>query len=140
MLLACSITLPPITRTSALPLLVPTKPTEPRCICAACSANANANRLNPWPCIWEYRSAPCSTSSVKAPGRLSRLLPSINCCSVGKVANSQVGVYLGYASRKGYTLLDGQLFLPELWFGEAYADKRKATEMPTTLERKTKPE
>jgi SRSO17 transposase len=62
------------------------------------------------------------------------------CGSVGKVANAQVGVYLGYASRKGYTLLDGQLFLPELWFGEAYADKRKATEMPTTLERKTKPE
>jgi SRSO17 transposase len=41
------------------------------------------------------------------------------CGSVGKVANSQIGVYLGYASRKGYTLLDGQLFLPELRFGEA---------------------
>ena len=62
------------------------------------------------------------------------------CGSVGKVANAQVGVYLGYASRKGYTLLDGQLFMPELWFGEAYADKRAATEMPTTLESKTKPE
>src|SRR5215211_2209755 len=62
------------------------------------------------------------------------------CGSVGKVANSQVGVYLGYASRKGYTLLDGQLFIPELWFGDAYADKREATEMPTTLESKTKPE
>src|SRR5215207_4493853 len=62
------------------------------------------------------------------------------CGSVGKVANAQVGVYLGYASRKGYTLLDGQLFLPELWFGEAYADKRAATELPTTLESKTKPE
>jgi len=62
------------------------------------------------------------------------------CGSVGKVANSQVGVYLGYASRKGYTLLAGQLFIPELWFSEAYADKREATEMPTTLESKTKPE
>ena len=27
------------------------------------------------------------------------------CCSVGKVANSQIGVYLGYASRKGYSLV-----------------------------------
>ncbi len=62
------------------------------------------------------------------------------CGSVGKVANSQVGVYLGYASHKGYTLLDGQLFIPELWFGEAYTDKRKATEMPTTLSFQTKPE
>src|SRR5215207_6009231 len=59
------------------------------------------------------------------------------CGSVGK---AQVGVYLGYASRKGYTLLAGQLFLPEQWFSEAYADKRQATEMPSTLESKTKPE
>jgi len=62
------------------------------------------------------------------------------CGSVGKVANSQVGVYLGYASRTGYTLLAGQLFIPELWFGEAYADKRLSTEMPTTLSYQTKPE
>lgn len=62
------------------------------------------------------------------------------CGAVGKVANAQVGVYLGYASRKGYTLLDGQLFVPEQWFSEAYADKRKATEMPATLVSKTKPE
>jgi SRSO17 transposase len=62
------------------------------------------------------------------------------CGSVGKVANAQVGVYVGYASRKGYTLLDGQLFIPEVWFSEAYADKRLSTEMPSTLESKTKPE
>src|SRR5262245_58119231 len=62
------------------------------------------------------------------------------CGSVGKVANSQLGVYLGYASRKGYTLLDGQLFVPEVWFSQAYADKRLSTEMPSTLESKTKPE
>jgi SRSO17 transposase len=62
------------------------------------------------------------------------------CGSVGKVANAQVGVYLGYASRKGYTLLDGQLFVPEVWFSQAYADKRRSTELPTTLELKSKPE
>ncbi len=62
------------------------------------------------------------------------------CGSVGKVANAQLGVYLGYASRKGDTLLDGQLFLPELWFSETYADKRQATEMPATLVCQTKPE
>lgn len=62
------------------------------------------------------------------------------CGSVGKVANAQVGVYLGYASRKGYTLLDGQLFVPAVWFSAAYADKRASTELPTTLEFKSKPE
>ena len=41
------------------------------------------------------------------------------CGSVGKVANSQVGVYLGYASRKGYPLLAGRRFLPArlVWRG-----------------------
>src|ERR1044071_4059017 len=62
------------------------------------------------------------------------------CGSVGKVANAQVGVYLGYASRKGYTLLDGQLFVPQRWFDEAYTDKREATEMPSSLCYQTKPE
>jgi SRSO17 transposase len=46
------------------------------------------------------------------------------CGSVGKVANLQVGVYLGYVSAKGYSATDGRPFLPEQWFTEAYADKR----------------
>jgi SRSO17 transposase len=62
------------------------------------------------------------------------------CGAVGKVANAQVGVYLGYASRKGYTLLDSQLFVPEVWFSPAYADKRRATDLPTTVTYQSKPE
>ncbi|MDQ2997060.1 MAG: IS701 family transposase [Chloroflexota bacterium] len=62
------------------------------------------------------------------------------CGAVGKVAHAQVGVYLAYASRKGYTLLDGQLFIPEPWFSDAYAEKRLSTELPATLEHTTKPE
>lgn len=62
------------------------------------------------------------------------------CGSVGKVANSQVGVFLGYASRKGYTLLDGQLFVPDGWFAADHAAKRAATEMPATLTAQSKPE
>jgi SRSO17 transposase len=48
------------------------------------------------------------------------------CGSVGKVANSQVGVHLGYVSRQGYTLLDSQLFMPADWFADAHADRRQA--------------
>jgi SRSO17 transposase len=62
------------------------------------------------------------------------------CGSVGKVANSQVGVYLGYASRKGYSLIEGQLFLPEAWFDDEHAVKRKACGIPDELAFKTKPE
>ena len=62
------------------------------------------------------------------------------CGSVGKVANSQVGVYLGYASRKGYSLIEGQLFMPESWFDEEHADKRTACGVPEECKPKTKPE
>jgi SRSO17 transposase len=62
------------------------------------------------------------------------------CGSVGKVANAQVGVHLGYVSRKGYTLLDSQVFLPAEWFDAAYAERRKACGVPEALTHHTKPE
>src|SRR5947207_4508553 len=34
------------------------------------------------------------------------------CGALGKVANCQVGVFVAYASRNGYSLVDGQLFVP----------------------------
>lgn len=62
------------------------------------------------------------------------------CGSVGKVANGQVGVYLGYASCKGYSLIEGQLFMPAEWFAEDHAERRKVCGVPKDLEYKTKPE
>jgi len=62
------------------------------------------------------------------------------CGAVGKVANCQVGVYLGYVSRQGYSLVDGQLFVPEQWFEPDYAELRKETGVPTELTFQTKPQ
>lgn len=62
------------------------------------------------------------------------------CGSVGKVANGQVGVYLGYASRKGYSLVEGQLFMPDEWFEEEHAERRRACGVPKNLVYTTKPE
>lgn len=62
------------------------------------------------------------------------------CGSVGKVANSQVGVHLGYASRKGYSLIEGQLFMPDTWFADEQAEKREACGIPAELKPQTKPE
>ncbi len=62
------------------------------------------------------------------------------CGSVGKVANCQVGVHLGYVSRQGYSLVDSRLFLPDEWFDEAHAERRKACGVPKDLSSKTKPE
>ena len=62
------------------------------------------------------------------------------CGSVGKVANSQVGVYLAYVSRQGYSLIEGQLFVPDQWFDEAHAAKREGCGVPEELAFQTKPE
>ena len=62
------------------------------------------------------------------------------CGSVGKIANGQVGVYLGYASRTGYSLIEGQLFMPEKWFEEEHAEQREGCGVPEDLVFKTKPE
>jgi SRSO17 transposase len=62
------------------------------------------------------------------------------CGSVGKIANGQVGVYLGYASRKGYSLVEGQLFMPAEWFDEAHTERWQACGAPEDLTFKTKPE
>jgi SRSO17 transposase len=35
--------------------------------------------------------------------------------TAGRIENSQIGVFLGYASRKGFTFLDRRLYLPESW-------------------------
>ncbi|RLG32041.1 IS701 family transposase [Methanosarcinales archaeon] len=63
------------------------------------------------------------------------------CGELGKVANCQAGVFLGYASRQGYTLLDRRLYLPEEWVkDEAYAERREKCGVPEDIEFKTKPQ
>ena len=39
--------------------------------------------------------------------------------TAGRIENSQVGVFLGYASRHGHALLDRALYLPKEWAGDA---------------------
>ena len=62
------------------------------------------------------------------------------CGEVGKRANCQAGVYVGYASHKGYTLLDRRLYLPREWVEEeAYAERRRQCGVPAGIAFKTKP-
>jgi len=51
-----------------------------------------------------------------------------------------VGVFAAYASKDGCALVDKRLFLPEKWFEESYAEKRRKCELPESLEYKTKPQ
>ena len=52
------------------------------------------------------------------------------CGAVGKSANCQAGIFLGYASRQGYTLLDRRLCLHASWFTPAYRARRLACGIP----------
>ena len=60
------------------------------------------------------------------------------CGHSGKRDNCQAGVYLGYASRQGYTLLDRRLYLPATWFSEAYAARWRACGIPRGTPFRTK--
>jgi SRSO17 transposase len=62
------------------------------------------------------------------------------CGALGKVANCQVGVFVGYASRLGYSLLDGQLFVPEGWFADDHCALWEALGLPSDLTFQTKPQ
>lgn len=79
-------------------------------------------------------------SGVVKQGEHSVGVASQYCGAVGKVANCQVGVYLGYVSRQGYSLVDGQLFMPEGWFDPDYAERRQETGVPAELTFQTKPQ
>ena len=61
------------------------------------------------------------------------------CGELGKPANCQAGVFLAYASRRGYALLDRRLYLPEDWFTDAYADQRAACGVPADVTFTSKP-
>jgi len=58
--------------------------------------------------------------------------------TAGRIENSQVGVFLCYASDKGAALVDRELYLPEEW--AANTERRRAAAIPEATEFATKPE
>ena len=58
--------------------------------------------------------------------------------TAGRIENSQVGVFLCYASNKGAALVDRELYLPEEWAADA--ERRRAAQVPEETEFATKPE
>jgi SRSO17 transposase len=63
------------------------------------------------------------------------------CGELGKRANCQAGVFVGYGSSQGYTLLDRRLYVPAEWLtNDAYTERRRQCGLPPDLPFKTKPE
>jgi SRSO17 transposase len=58
--------------------------------------------------------------------------------TAGKIENSQVGVFLSYASRKGHAFLDRRLYLPEEWCEDP--PRRSRAHVPESVAFRTKPQ
>jgi SRSO17 transposase len=56
--------------------------------------------------------------------------------TAGRIENCQIGVFLGYTTKKGRALLDRALYLPKEWAGDA--DRRKGAGVPEEIEFATK--
>jgi SRSO17 transposase len=58
--------------------------------------------------------------------------------TAGRIENCQIGVFLGYASRHGHTLIDRALYLPEAWANDPA--RRDAAGVPAETVFATKPQ
>ena len=58
--------------------------------------------------------------------------------TLGRTDNCQIGVFLGYASGCGHTLVDRRLYLTEAWFAPEAAGRRGRAGVPDSLSFKTK--
>src|SRR6266498_1866239 len=62
------------------------------------------------------------------------------CGHLGKIANCQEGVFLGYASRQGYSFLDERLYLSQEWFATDHRLLREACALPESIHFQTEGE
>lgn len=62
------------------------------------------------------------------------------CGHLGKVANCQQGVFLVYAGSRGHAFLEAQLYLPEVWFTQAYRERWEACRIPEAQPFRTEPQ
>jgi SRSO17 transposase len=58
--------------------------------------------------------------------------------TAGRIENCQIGVFLAYASRKGRTFLDRELYLPKEWAADRA--RRQEAAVPASAEFQTKPQ
>lgn len=60
------------------------------------------------------------------------------CGARGKTENCQSGVFASFTSDIGYGLLEGRLYLPQLWFSPEYQQRREACHIPPQVQFATK--
>lgn len=58
--------------------------------------------------------------------------------TAGRIENCQIGVFLSYASPRGHTLLDRELYLPKSWTDDQ--ERCREAHVPASVTFATKPE
>ena len=58
--------------------------------------------------------------------------------TAGRIENCQIGVFLAYASARGRTLLDRELYLPQVWAEDW--ERRREAGVPESVGFRTKPQ
>ena len=74
-------------------------------------------------------------SAVRQKGSESVGVARQYCGRLGKVDNCQVGQYLAYSTPRGFTLLEGDIYLPEEWLNEQ--ERREKAHIPAEVEFQT---
>ena len=82
----------------------------------------------------------CDSTEIAKKGKNSVGVDRQYCGRLGKIENCQSMVTIGYASDRGYGLVDYRLYMPEKWFTDEYRDLRYDCWLPDDLTFKTKPE
>ena len=77
-------------------------------------------------------------SSFPKRGKKSAGVQVQYCGTTGQVENCQVGVFLAYATARGHTLIDRELYLPLDWIEDP--GRRQEADIPQTVRFQTKPE
>jgi SRSO17 transposase len=82
----------------------------------------------------------CDSTELPKKGKHSVGVDRQYCGRLGKIENCQSMVTIGYASDRGYGLVDYRLYMPQKWFTDEYSDLRYDCWLPDDLTFKTKPE
>ncbi len=104
-------------------------------------ADAARDRVREY--VLEELSSPDAVLIVDETGFLKKGLHSVGVKrqytgTAGRIENSQVGVFLCYASSRGAALVDRELYLPEEWAADR--ERRRAAAVPEATGFATKPE
>jgi SRSO17 transposase len=60
--------------------------------------------------------------------------------ALGQRVHGQLGIFIGYSSPKGHTLLESRLYLPQCWFEPQFAERRQQGRIPEETTFQTQPQ